>query len=115
MRGEAALTFRALSDRLAMGPGAIYGYIADKTDLLAAACDAVVARTVDETVATTPEATIRAVVLGLFDAINEHPWVSSVITSSVGLSPIVRILEPVGQQIRLSVCLPSNNGRRWGR
>jgi AcrR family transcriptional regulator len=97
---ESGLTFRALSDRLATGPGAIYWHIANKNDLLAAACDAVVARTMNETVVTTPEATIRAVALGLFDLIDEHPWVGSALTSSPGLSPIVRILEPIGRQIR---------------
>jgi AcrR family transcriptional regulator len=98
--GESGLTFRALSDRLATGPGAIYWHVANKNDLLAAACDAVVARTMTETVVTTPEATIRAVALGLFDVINQHPWVGSALTSSPGQSPIVRILEPIGQQIR---------------
>ena len=67
--------FRALSERLATGPGAIYWHIANKSDLLTAACDAVVARTMNETVVvTTPEATIRAVALGLFDVIDKHPW-----------------------------------------
>ncbi len=100
LSGEEGLTFRALSERLATGPGALYWYIANKSDLLTAACDAVVARTIDEiVVATTPEATIRAVALGLFDVIDQHPWVGSVLTSAPGLSPMVRILEPIGQQI----------------
>jgi AcrR family transcriptional regulator len=99
--GEEGLTFRALSERLATGPGAIYWHIANKNDLLAAACDSVVARTINETVVvTTPEATIRAVALGLFDVIDEHRWVGSVLTSIPGLSPIVRVFEPIGQQIR---------------
>jgi AcrR family transcriptional regulator len=99
--GEEGLTFRALSERLATGPGAIYWHIANKSDLLTAACDAVVARTINDTVVTTPEETIRAVALGLFDVIDEHPWVGSALTSVPGLSPIVRILEPIGQQIRV--------------
>jgi AcrR family transcriptional regulator len=98
--GEEGLTFRALSERLATGPGAIYWHIASKNDLLAAACDAVLARTINETTVTTPEATIRSVALGLFDVIDEHPWVGSALTSAPGLSPIVRILERIGQQIR---------------
>src|SRR5271155_3549206 len=99
--GESGLTFRALSQRLATRPGAIYWHIAHKSGLLTAACDAVVARTMNETVVvTTPEATIRAVALGLFDVIDEHPWVGSALTSALGLSPIVRILERIGQQIR---------------
>ncbi len=100
LSGEEGLTFRALSERLTTGPGALYWYIANKSDLLTAACDAVVARTTDEiVVATTPEATIRAIALGLFDLIDQHPWVGSVLTSAPGLSPMVRILEPIGQQI----------------
>ncbi len=99
--GEEGLTFRALSERLATGPGAIYWHIANKSDLLTAACDTMVAHTINETVViTTPEATIRAVALGLFDVIDEHPWVGSALTSPSGLSPIVRILERIGQQIR---------------
>jgi AcrR family transcriptional regulator len=98
--GESGLTFRALAERLATGAGAIYWHIANKNDLLAAACDTVVARTMNETVVTTPEATIRAVALGLFDVIDDHPWVGSALTSTPGLSPIVRILERIGQQIR---------------
>ncbi len=103
--GEEGLTFRTLSERLATGPGAIYWHIANKGDLLTAACDAVVARTINVTAVTipeaaTPEKSIRAVALGLFDVIDEHPWVGSVLTSAQALSPIVRILERIGQQIR---------------
>ena len=98
--GESGLTFRALSERLATGAGAIYWHIANKSDLLAAAGDAVVAHTMNDIVVTTPEATIRAVALGFFDVIDAHPWVGSALTSSPELSPIVRILEPLGQQIR---------------
>ena len=54
----------------------------------------------NEVLVTTPEATIRAVALGFFDVIDEHPWVGSALTSSPELSPIVRILEPLGRQIR---------------
>ena len=99
--GEGGLTFRALSERLATGPGAIYWHIANKSDLLAAACDAIVARTMGALVdGAKPKATIRAIAGGLFDVIDEHPWVGSALTSAPGLSPIVRILERIGQQVR---------------
>jgi AcrR family transcriptional regulator len=99
--GEAGLTFRALSERLATGPGAIYWHIANKSDLLTAACDAIIARTMEECVAgAKPKATIRALGLGLFDAIDAHPWVGFALTSPAGLLPMVRILEPLGQQVR---------------
>jgi AcrR family transcriptional regulator len=99
--GESGLTFRALSERLATGPGAIYWHIASKSELLTAACDAIVARTLSaRVVGATPTATIRAVALGMFDAIDAHPWVGSALTRAPGQLPIVRILERIGQQVR---------------
>ena len=98
--GEGGLTFRALSDRLATGPGAIYWHIADKSDLLTAACDAVVARTLAAAaVEAKPDAAIRAVALGLFDAIDAHPWVGSALMRAPQHLPLVRILERLGQQL----------------
>src|ERR1700689_482045 len=99
--GEDGLTFRTLSERLATGPGAIYWDIANKSVLLPAACDAIIARTMEASVVgAKPKATIRALALGLFDAIDAHPWVGSALTSPAGLLPLVRILEPLGQQVR---------------
>jgi AcrR family transcriptional regulator len=106
--GEDGLTFRTLSERLATGPGAIYWHIANKSELLTAACDAIIARTMEMCVASTkPKATIRVLALGLFDAIDAHPWVGSALTSPSGLLPMVRILEPLGQQVR-ALGVPDN-------
>jgi AcrR family transcriptional regulator len=99
--GEGGLTFRALSQQLATGPGAIYWHIANKSDLLNAACDAVIARTMSAAlVGQTPEETIRALALGVFNAIDAHPWVGSALTRVPGHLPMVRVLEPIGQQVR---------------
>src|ERR1700735_3892643 len=99
--GEDGLTFRTLSERRATGPGAIYWHIANKSELLTAACDAIVARTMNAPViGATPEATIRALALGMFDAIDAHPWVGSALTHAPGQLPMVRILERIGQQVR---------------
>ena len=99
--GEAALTFRALSERLATGPGAIYGHIADKHDLLVAACDAVVSRTVElGMTGVAPRAAIRAVALALFDAMDAHPWIGSALTWTAGQLTMVRVIECIGQQLR---------------
>jgi AcrR family transcriptional regulator len=99
--GESGLTFRTLSERLATGPGAIYWHIANKSDLLTAACDAIVARTMEARGASAkPKATIRALALGLFDAIDAHPWVGSALAQAPGEMPMVRILERLGQQVR---------------
>jgi AcrR family transcriptional regulator len=99
--GEDGLTFRVLSERLATGPGAIYWHIADKSELVTAACDAIVAPAMNAIpVGATPEATIRDLALAMFDAIDAHPWVGSALTRTPGQLPIVRILERIGQEIR---------------
>ena len=99
--GESGLTFRTLSERLATGPGAIYWHIASKSELLTAACDAIVARTLNaRAVSATPTATIRALALAMFDAIDAHPWVGSALTQAASQLPMVRILERIGQQVR---------------
>jgi AcrR family transcriptional regulator len=99
--GESGLTFRALAERLATGPGAIYWHIADKSDLLSAACDSIIGRTIEASSASvTPEAAIRSLALDLFDAIDAHPWVGSALARAPGQLPMVRILEGIGQQVR---------------
>ncbi len=99
--GEEGLTFRGLSEQLATGPGAIYWHIANKNDLLIAACDAVIADAIAPCVAgATPKATIRALALSMFDVIYEHPWVGSALMRADLHSPLVRIFERIGQQLR---------------
>jgi AcrR family transcriptional regulator len=99
--GEGGLTFRTLSERLATGPGAIYWHIANKSELLTAACDAIVARTIEATLlGTKPKSNLRALALGIFDAIEVHPWVGSALAQAPAEMPMVRILEPLGQQVR---------------
>jgi AcrR family transcriptional regulator len=99
--GEDGLTFRALSGHLGTGAGAIYWHIADKSDLLTAACDAVVVRTLDACAReATPKATIRAVALGLFDAMDAHAWVGSALMRAAAQLPAVRLIERLGQQVR---------------
>src|ERR1700683_5046823 len=70
--GEDGLTFRILSERLATGPGALYWHIANKNELVTAACDAIVAATMNATLVGAPEATIRDLALAMFDAIDAH-------------------------------------------
>ncbi|MFE1974249.1 TetR/AcrR family transcriptional regulator C-terminal domain-containing protein [Streptomyces hygroscopicus] len=168
--GESGLTFRALTERLATGPGAIYWHVANKGELLGAATDAVVAAalaaepaasakspepagpagpaeaTESAGPAESPEAAgpaesagpaeaagpaesaespeaagaagaagpaesagspqdgIRAIALGLFDAIEEHPWLASQLMTQLSHSlwetVAPRIFESVGRQIR---------------
>ena len=99
--GERALTFRALSEHLATGAGALYWHVADKGDLLVAACDAIVARAIVLPVAaSTPRNEVIAIAGGLFDAIDAHPWLGSALGRSAGQAPMLRIVEALGQRVR---------------
>ncbi|QTZ95731.1 TetR/AcrR family transcriptional regulator [Streptomyces auratus] len=99
--GESGLTFRALAERLATGPGAIYWHVAGKTELLAAATDAVVTTTItgDDTDAT-PQEAIRALALGVFDAFDAHPWVGTYLARRPGQSPMLRVFERIGRRVQ---------------
>ncbi|WP_399881656.1 TetR/AcrR family transcriptional regulator [Streptomyces sp. BBFR51] len=105
--GERGLTFRALAERLATGPGAIYWHITGKAELLTAATDAVVtaAVTVEPTGSTdSPRDAIRAVALGLFDATETHPWLATQLATQLSRTPwgsvAPRIFESLGRQVR---------------
>lgn len=99
--GESGLTFRALATALSTGAGAIYFHVANKDDLVNAACDVVVARAMAATVTpATPQERLRAIGLGLFDAIDAHPWVGAELARAPGSMPMVRILEGIGQQVQ---------------
>ena len=95
--GEAALTFRALTTHLATGYGAIYHHVANKSDLLAAATDAVIARVVGDAVAEDePGEALRTVSLGLFDAIDAHPWVGAQLSREPWRPALLEIYERIG-------------------
>jgi AcrR family transcriptional regulator len=102
--GDAGLTFRALSEQLATGPGAIYWHVANKGELLAAATDAVVAAALAAPPASgdaSPPERIRAVALALFDAIDAHPWVGAQLSAtSWQVTTTPRLLESLGRQVR---------------
>jgi AcrR family transcriptional regulator len=99
--GELGLTFRALATRLATGAGAIYWHIANKSELLAAASDAVVARTLSEVLPfATPQEAIRKLAGGVFEAIDAHPWLGAQLSRAPWQSAMLRIFERVGQQVQ---------------
>jgi AcrR family transcriptional regulator len=96
--GEGGLTFRALSGRLKTGPGAIYWHVANKDELLAAATAGALTGVTAE--GDTPEEAIRAVALGVFDAIDAHPWIGGQLARLASQSTTLRILEHLGQQVQ---------------
>ncbi|WP_413812725.1 TetR/AcrR family transcriptional regulator [Streptomyces sp. OE57] len=100
--GESGLTFRALSERLATGPGAIYWHVANKSELLATATDRVVSIALAAG-KTGQRGAIHDVALGLFDAIEKHPWLAPQITAQLSHNPTgpvtTRIFEDIGRQV----------------
>ena len=115
--GEGGLTFRTLTERRTTGPGAISWHVANTDELRGAATDAVVAAALAPSPNTapgesgqpggpgnSPQDEVRAVALGLFDAIDEHPWLATQLATQLSRSPwrsvAPRILESIGRQVR---------------
>lgn len=99
--GESALTFRALAGRLATGSGAIYWHVANKNDLLAAATDDVIARVMTGVVGDAePREAIRAIALGMFDAIDAHPWVGAQLSREPWQPTILQVFEGIGGRLQ---------------
>jgi AcrR family transcriptional regulator len=99
--GESALTFRALTARLSTGAGAIYWHVANKDELLAAATNDVIARAMTEVVSDAePREAIRAITLGVFDAIDAHPWVGTQLSREPWQSAVLLIFEGIGQEFQ---------------
>ncbi|MCF0096205.1 TetR/AcrR family transcriptional regulator [Micromonospora sp. MH99] len=95
--GESALTLRALTVRLKTGYGAIYHHVADKNDLLAAATDDVITNVLSGTVTTGgPRETLRLLALGLFDAIDAHPWVGAELSRQPWRPALLDFYESIG-------------------
>ena len=98
-KGEGALTFRALASRLATGSGAIYWYVADKDALLSAATEHVLALgTASLEDAPSPSNALRAIALGVFDAIEAHPWVGTQLAREPWQPAMVVIFEKISAQ-----------------
>jgi len=99
--GESALTLRAVMAHLTTGSGAIYWHVATMGDLLAASADDVIARVLTEVVSSgDPRDAIRAVALGVFDAIDAHPWAGAQLSREPRQSAVLRIFESLGEQLQ---------------
>lgn len=96
--GVSALTLRALTIRLSTGYGAVYHHVTDKNDLLAAAADDVIARVLSgAVVGADPREALRGVALGLFDAIDAHPWVGAELSRQPWRPALLDFYESVGR------------------
>ncbi|ACZ89101.1 TetR/AcrR family transcriptional regulator [Streptosporangium roseum] len=98
--GEDALTFRVLANRLSTGPGAIYHHVAGKDELLRAATDEVIAHvTTGAVTGDEPGEAIRAIMLGVFDAIHARPWVGAQLSREPWQTAMLQIFESAGGQL----------------
>ncbi|XYD11848.1 TetR family transcriptional regulator (plasmid) [Methylobacterium sp. NMS12] len=99
-QGAVGLTFRELSARLTTGSGAIYWHVPDKDALLAAATEHVIVRAKAEGVERAhPQEAIRTLALGVFDAIDAHPWLGAQLSGNPRQPAVLRILEGLGTQV----------------
>jgi AcrR family transcriptional regulator len=99
--GETTLTFRALAARLQTGAGAIYWHVASKDELLAATTNDIIASVMTEVRrAADPHEAIRAIALGVFDAIDAHPWLGTQLSREPWQSAILQIFESFGGQLQ---------------
>jgi AcrR family transcriptional regulator len=99
--GENGLTFRALATRLETGHGAIQWHVANKSELLKAATATATARAMDEADPDAPpREAIHAVALGVFDAIDAHPWIGGQLARPPWQSTMLQIFEHIGRQVQ---------------
>jgi AcrR family transcriptional regulator len=98
--GESGLTVRALAARLRTGAGAIYWHVANKSELLNAATDAVLTSALTPATDETPQDAIRALGLAAFDAIDAHPWAGTSLSRVPSPPSLLRIFERIGRQLQ---------------
>jgi AcrR family transcriptional regulator len=107
--GEDALTFRLLAERLSTGAGAIYHHVANKDELLQAAAAELVAGVADVAgVAAAPQpliasdASVRTLMLEVFDLIDAHPWLGSQLARAPWQAAVLLVFEAVGERLAIA-------------
>ncbi|KUL26349.1 TetR family transcriptional regulator [Actinoplanes awajinensis subsp. mycoplanecinus] len=95
--GESGLTLRAVTAHLATGRGAIYHHVTNKDELLAAAADGVIGQVVAAAAGgDDPRGSIRALALGIFEAIDARPWVGVQLSREPFQPAVLQIWKAVG-------------------
>lgn len=91
-----------LTARLATGNGAIYHHVANKAELLAAATERIVKTVLgelDDPSGSTADA-VRTISVGLFDAIDTHPWLGDQLILEPRQPAMLEIFEVFGSRLR---------------
>ena len=98
--GESGLTFRSLALKLETGHGAIQWHVANKAELLAAATVKALPRALTAPAAgTPPRLAIHAVALGVFTAIEAHPWLGPQLFAVPWQPAMVQLWEHIGRPV----------------
>jgi AcrR family transcriptional regulator len=98
--GEDALTIRAIAAHFATGQGAIYHHVGGKKELLREATGHILndatARIGEQDLAAD---SIRAVMVGVFDAVDAHPWVGAQIAREPSQVALLDLFELIGSRL----------------
>jgi AcrR family transcriptional regulator len=98
--GESGLTFRALARRLETGHGAIQWHVANRGELLAAATlDALTRTLTTPAPGTPPRLAVHTVALGVFAAVDAHPWLATQLFVAPTQPAMVRLWEQTGRAV----------------
>lgn len=98
--GEEALTIRSLAERLSTGAGAIYHHVAGKDELLEAAAAELVTGVATTAGPPVPSDTaVRALMLGVFDLIDAHPWLGSQLARAPWQAAVLLVFEALGERL----------------
>lgn len=98
--GIDALTFRALARDLSTGAGALYHYVANKGDLLAAATTYLLAAAIDGADdRSTGAPDVRTMMTGVFQVIVEHPWVGTQLAAEPWQPVVLELFDRIGSRL----------------
>ena len=98
--GESGLTFRSLALKLQTGHGAIQWHVANKGELLGAATVSALTRALAAPAAgTPPRLAVHAVALGVFTAIEAHPWLGPRLFAVPWQPAMVQLWEQIGRPV----------------
>lgn len=99
-QGKRGLTFRSLALKLETGHGAIQWHITNKEELLAAATATALSRALTTPASgMPPRLAVQAVALGVFTAIDAHPWLGTQLFSAPGQPAMVQLWEQIGRPV----------------
>jgi AcrR family transcriptional regulator len=101
LHGEGGLTTRSLAASLETGSGAIFHHVGSREELLRAAADLIVADVIgDITVEATPTESVRLLMLGVFDAIQAHPWAGAQLAREPWHTAVLEMFLEIGSRLQ---------------